>query len=509
MQSKSKSEQRILEELLAQLLAWHEGKLQPETLAVNLTNFLRENMVVATHAQLTRAQTLDEFRAVSAELLDAHFTSKMERKERELKRLQEQFRVSEKQTLVSSEASDDDFYANSQQDETRYSLAPFAIHDRLDLLVRRFSLGVFSLQSFFLFCSIGAVAALILGDGVWVGAEHARSVNIPNNKKLTTQNAQVDSTAGFEFLISQTTTPDHSPRQDLSLSADSEWRMKAGLAEAHAEEPGFIIGDPDTSDASLHSSIGTVESKLIQLQAPKQEPDANLDSILAESIGISEQELQAGQGRSQGDLGLQEIMSLLDKGDLEQALDTLSRMSAAFSDLNATLIKLEILAGGDSKARLESWELLLQTRETNLLSDMIAARLLLTSSNDERREMFRKFAENPGAPTRYECWIRSFTRNTEIAGQLEALQKNTVALDSFMLDGIFLASAYCNVGRLDAALASLQSVEMELQIMTNLGQSVVYASLVSRNQVMLLSRVSRTAARIRSVVDSDRSSTVD
>ena len=144
-------------------------------------------------------------------------------------------------------------------------------------------------------------------------------------------------------------------------------------------------------------------------------------------------------------------------------------MSAAFSDQNATLIKLEILAGGDSKARLESWELLLRTLETNFLSNMIAARLLLPRSNDERRAIFRKFADNPGAPAHQAHWIRSFTRNTDISGQLEALQKKTVALDSFMLDGIFLASAFCNAERLDAALASLQSVEMELQIMTNLG----------------------------------------
>lgn len=510
MQTKSKSEQRILEELLAQLLAWHEGKLQPKTLAANLTSFLRENMVVATHEQLTKAQTLDEFRAVASKLLDAHFAAKLEQKERKHERLQEQFRVSDKQELVSSEASGDDFYSNSQQDEPRYSLDPLAVHDRLDLLVRRFSLGVFSLQSFFFFCSIGTVVALILGDGVWPGTEQqARGTNIPKNNPLTTQSAQSDNAAGFEVLVSQTTTPAHLQPQDLSPSADTEWSMKAGLDAARVEEPEALTAELDTSDAKQPSSSGAAESTLIQLQAPKQEPDANLDAILAESIGISEQELQAGQGRSQGDLGLQEIMSLLDNGDLEQALGALSRMSAAFSDQNVTLIKLEILAGGDKRARLESWELLLRAPETNLLSDMIAARLLLTSSNDERREMFEKFAEIPGAPSRYKYWVRSFTRDADIAGQLEALQKNTAAVDSFMLDGVFLANAYSNVGRLDAALASLQSVEMELQIMTNLGQSVVYASLVSRNQAMLLSRVSSTIAKIRSVIDSDRSPTID
>ncbi|MEM7560268.1 MAG: hypothetical protein AAF394_14205, partial [Planctomycetota bacterium] len=299
--------------------------------------------------------------------------------------------------------------------------------------------------------------------------------------------------------------------QGLSPSTDTEWNLEAVSDAARVEEPEALTAELNTSDAKQYSSssIGTAESKLIQLQAPKQEPDANLDAILAESIGISEQELQAGQGRSQGDLGLQEIMSLLDNGDLEQALGALSRMSAAFSDANVTLIKLEILAGGDRKARLESWELLLRAPETNLLSDLIAARLLLTSSNDERREMFEKFTEIPGAPSRYKYWVRSFTRDAEIAGQLEALQKNTSATDSFMLDGVFLANAYSNVGRLDAALASLQSVEMELQIMTNLGQSVVYASLVSRNQALLLSRVSSTIAKIRSVIAPDRSRTID
>ena len=506
MQSKSKSEQHILEELLAQLLAWHEGKLQPKTLAANLTSFLRENMVVATHEQLTKAQTLDEFRAVSAKLLDAHFVSQLERKERTHERLQEQFRVSEQQTLVSSEAPGDDFYASSQQEEPRYSLDPLAVHDRLDLLVRRFSLGVFSLQSLFFFCSVGTVVALILGDGVWFGAEqHAQDTNDHKNVPSMTQSAQGDSPASAEVLVS---TTKHSLPQDLSPSAETEWPPEAGLDARH-EEPGVLAAEPNSSDASLHSTIGTTESKLIQLQAPKQEPDANLDAILAQSIGISEQELQQGQGRSQGDLGLQEIMSLLDEGDLDQALGALSRMSAAFSDQNAALIKLEILAGGDSKARLESWELLLRAPEADLLGDMIAARLLLTSSNDERREMFEKFAEIPGAPSRYEYWVRSFTRNADIAGQLEALQKNTAAVDSFMLDGIFLANAYSNVGRLDAALASLNSVEMELQIMSNLGQSVVYASLVSRNQAMLLTRVSSTIAKIRSMVGSHRSPTID
>ncbi|MEM8732898.1 MAG: hypothetical protein AAGG44_01660 [Planctomycetota bacterium] len=192
-------------------------------------------------------------------------------------------------------------------------------------------------------------------------------------------------------------------------------------------------------------------------------PETDLESLLAPYASEGE---VAEAGDSDSDLQSQ-ILEQLQNRDFASVAKTVPSLANGLDTKKWLSAEIALRQQGP-EARLAAWSELLDSPSTELIDDLLCARLLLTSSSSERSDFLRvaRDLETPPTPdsgsARYIRWALSWSKRADrdVAGEITRYASDQVSRAS--VDAIFAANA--SFAKSDVSTAYTQLVDSQISL---------------------------------------------
>lgn len=242
-------------------------------------------------------------------------------------------------------------------------------------------------------------------------------------------------------------------------SADQTGSIEATTDQVESTQSQGLAGGSDADNAEIFSGGSSPD---VDPSAPIEEPD--LESLLSPYVDggrVIEPRNTDAELRTQ-------ILEQLHNREFESVAKSISELTNN-SEMKSWLAAEIALRQQSPEARLQSWRNLLESTSTELLDDLLCARLLLTSSATERKEFLNVARELSFQPSpdsvaaRYLRWALSWSKRSgrDLASEISRYASDEVSRGS--IDAIFAANASFAQSNVSDAYTQLVDSQIALQ----------------------------------------------
>ncbi len=288
------------------------------------------------------------------------------------------------------------------------------------------------------------------------------------------------STADSENITK--TSPENSSQTPSQEHSNTEGN---GPSEGQDSTTSVAISGQDSMVSSPPSSGPSSQPNLRRIE----KPTSNVQSPLGKTDRTG-----AGKARS---TSLEDALIAIEKHDIDHAIAILSKLEsvASIDKFELSLLHMEAwIRKATASSRLQAWKRLNSTRRTNLLSDMLCARLLLSSSERERESMAAILTADDDS--RYAAWLNSWNASKDPFARQRLQQCMLRHAETACLDMIFMANANFFRRDIDSAYHGLVTTRSRLNSVRLPNETDIQAWMADHSLYDLSEKVRRSISSL-------------